>query len=249
MGASDGRIYWYPSRAPGSSVEEIDLGRRWGDIAPVGRVRDRRVVQGLTGQVEAHDFGGPMRLRIYVDRFVEPELAMAFLALEEHLKAGGVIGVAENHSKAWAGFVEGVPVIRGRGTSAKPLLVKTSRSFWNDSGTLAADDGVRLSSGIPETLADEGIVSSFSASGKQVTLAMDEGVRFRFEQQPVLVTHHRYWPCLRLPAEEQERNSQSYLSADRGVTWTWDITLEEALDVIVDYRRRGDDALRNPGGG
>ena len=226
------KLIYYPDSS--GTLERIDLGENLSDL----QVTPQRTVEDaytLSGSRYRTGRGGVLRVRIIDDRFTDSDLAYALESLWTHLELGGFCGVVENSGKAWAGYVESPPS-RGDTTllTGGNIYAPFTSGLAVD-GAIADDDIVCIQSNPPGIIREYCKVDSVSGD----TITLSDAVRYNYPSgSTVLVRHRDFFPAMRAPAETM--NTQ-IVTHDRRISFTLDLDLEEAPDLI--------EALDSSGGG
>lgn len=186
-----GLVWWYP--APGASLVSLSVRVARLQVTPE---RQGVGVQALSGRVHHATLGQADRLGLELapalsvtDDSDERRIRDRLASLEDHLLAGGTIGLAATASTAWAAALPSGSL----GTAGGTTLTATTGLPSAVAGALSA--GVRLvvRDSSPRQRREEHTVSS--ASGPLVTLA--HGVLGGMSGA-VLVRQRETYPALRL---------------------------------------------------
>ena len=219
------KIWFYPN--PPGDVVEIDLGEGLSDLQYREQV-DQSVSEGITGKISQVSYSSRAMVRIVDERFTTAALARKLFLLRNHLQAGGLISVAEDADKAVAGFTSAFP------PPAQNATVQLVARPWpyNGSATLASGDEIELLGSQPRSLRQFAAVDSLAAGD---VLSTSENTHYDYEGQGarwLLVRHRGFWPALRLPKESR---NEPVITHDHRISYTLDVELEEAIDVIESY--------------
>lgn len=203
-------------------VDVVDANRRNGGI-------NRSV--GLTREI----------VNIQRDRMNGSEdLAIQFVAMQNHLDRGGVVGFCADSDKAYA-----YPLI-ARPNSGDQTVGCAPNPFVDMAGSItpAANDYVTIESESPNSLREQGKIltnGTTPAAGGQITLK--QRIVFTYPRRAFL-RHYRFWPlCLRRPAGDVGRN---IITNERGFLFSLDIRLMVDLSALFAFHRSFDGIVRNP---
>jgi hypothetical protein len=215
-------IWYYP--VAGKGLERIDLGEPLSDWQPEF-VDDSTRFRGRGGHIAGVTFGGWERVVATLEQFSDRDLYGKLVALDRHLRAGGLCGIAHDSAKAWAGFSPG-PLLRGDDEVYTGGDAFYAASLATDAA-LAAGDEVVLVSAPPECSIDVVEVESVSADGSRIVLT--RGVLTDFTVGPILVRQHEFLPLGGLPADFRGR----ILTGDRNRLFTLELPLDSATERLV----------------
>ncbi|MFZ9975331.1 MAG: hypothetical protein ACO3GM_00840 [Candidatus Limnocylindrus sp.] len=244
---SGAAIWYYPNstRSAGGalSIQEIDLGEPFGalEAEPI-QVGALAKARGGARSLVIHQ--NSLRVRLFIDRVTDPDLVAALHTFESHMRRGGVIAVANNAAKAWAGYATSPPV---KGDT----VIRTSGNPWGAlSGStqqVAAGDQVWISSPSPESFRDVGVVDSAAfAAVDRITLA--SALAYSPALTPILVRHRDFYPALTMLDPNQDEPVVQMVANGRGVSV--DVDLVEALPTLARAARQGANYfLRSAAGG
>lgn len=203
-------------------VETVDANKRNGGI-------NRSV--GLTREI----------VNIQRDRMVGSEdLAIQFVAMQNHLDRGGVVGFCADTDKAFA-----YPLIN-RPNSGDQTVGCAPNPFVDMAGSItpAVDDYVVIESESPASIREQGKItvnSTTPAAGGTITLK--NRIAFTYPRRAFL-RHYRFWPlCLRRPAGDVGRN---IITNERGFLFSLDVRLMVDLSALFAFHRSFDGIKRNP---
>jgi hypothetical protein len=207
------KIYWYPDGGSYyGTLEVTSLGEDLSDLQE-RPLQPRESARSMDGRQGVTLTGvGFLEVRMVLERFATESVALALQTLNSYLLRGGIIGIAGDYSKAWAGYATTSPV-RGDTT-----ITTTGNVWYESTAALASGDIVCI-----ESLGDEGKrewADVSSESGGVITLSA--GLTYSFDESPVLVRHRDYYPAVYLP---QDQTGRPILTQDRRLSWTLDATL------------------------
>ena len=171
-----------------------------------------------------------LRVRLTVDRVSVADhagKARALRTLESHLRRGGVIAVAGDKSKAWAGYATKLP-------QRSDEVIRTSGNPWSAlSGStqqVAAGDEIVISSASPESYREWQEVDEATYGGvDRITLA--DPVVYSPALLPVLLRHWAFFPALVM--EDPNQTDPIVTSEDRGLTYSLDVDLIEHIPTLA----------------
>lgn len=189
-------IWYYPGStraAPAASlsVQEVDLGEPFGALDPAVE-HVAAVSESVSGVRVTQSQRNRLTVRLVVDRVTDADLMGALHTLEAHLQRGGVIAVANDATKAWAGYLTAPP-------TKGDTVFRTSGNPWGAlSGStqqVAAGDQVWIASRSPEAFRDVGVVASAAfATVDRITL--ESGMAYSPQLTPCLARHRDFYPAL-----------------------------------------------------
>jgi len=222
-------IFWYPD--PLGPVREIDLGSALSDLDGPHQTANQTVVEARNGAQFTQQANVRISVRVVVERFTDTALRRELEALINHLKRGGLCGLAEDRTKIVGGYCRPV-----RGTK---FLTIDEKPFgdWNSSAALVAGDEVVVMSDPATGLWETKLVSGFlaGARGDRVSMTGDpvmlgySGVEWGF------IRHYGFYPFLRMSVSGRNQNP---LSHDHRISYTLNMELEEAPDAYENMRGR-----------
>lgn len=205
-------ILWFFPAASGGQ-QEIDFGEILSDLQ-VEVVQIGSSQRSLSGRPYDLQLGGYFQVRVVLERFDSAVLERQFRSLQAHLFRGGVVGVAADKDKAWAGFSTS-QVLDGS------TFIDTAGSpFYNSAAALAVGDQVWVQSHIPERSFEIQTVNAFD--GNRVTF--DSGLLYDYKSTPVMVRHRDFWPVMVLARSARNR---PFITHDHRLNSTLDLLLEE----------------------
>lgn len=219
MGTS--KIWLYPHAY--GTVTEIDLGETLSDLQFTPTV-DQAISEGMTGIQAITRFSARAAVRVVHERFTSAAVAREMYMVEDHLKAGGVIALAVDNLKAWAGYATTIPT-RGDTT------IEVANQVWpyRANATMDTGDEVEILSNQPRVFREFREVTG-TITGNSLTLS--ESLRYAYRDEGaiwVLVRERGFWPALRLP---KEGRGAALVTHDHRIAYTFDAQLEEAIDVL-----------------
>lgn len=189
-------IWYYPGStratpAASLSVQEILFSEPFGALEPEPD-HTAAVAESVSGVRVSQSLRNRLRVRLVIDRVTDPDLMAALHTLESHLQRGGVIAVANEVTKAWAGYLLHTP-------NKGDTVFRTGGNPWGSlSGStqqIAAGDQVWVSSRSPEAFRDVGVVASAAfASVDRVTL--ETGMAYAPQLTPCLARHRDFYPAM-----------------------------------------------------
>ena len=213
------KIWYYPD--PAGAVVEIDIGEGLSDLQKNGAVV-QSASESVSGAVYTNQTSARSMVRVINERFTSYALARQLETLENHLRRGGVIAVAEESSKAFAGYLN-FPLPSSGATS-----FSLQGTPWPFAGviTLAGGNEFVLQSPSPKYLRELGLLTSHGAGN---TMTVPATV-YDYSAEPwVLFRTRGFWPLLRLPVGQR---NQKMLTHDHRISWTFDVQLEEHVDGL-----------------
>lgn len=233
MGAP--KLYWYPEAA--GPLQTCDLS---GVCSAFTALEVNPVVERAEGVSQN---GGrvvvvqrnSLRVRVYLRRFAGYTSAgqiviRKLLALREHLRAGGVVVVAGNQSKAWCSFAEGS---LSRGQTGINTRGELFGGALESAQAPAADDEIWIQGGWPGVQRELIKVSSYTSVAKKVSLAA--GLDFS-HTDPVFLYHRDFYVGLKLP---QDQVGSPLLTDELRRAWTLDLELEQDGNLIQTLSSQG----------
>ena len=211
-------LYWYPDSS--GSLEMLDFGAAFSDLQEFDLWR-RVDSRGGDGRVQSYFEGGGQRVRLVRERFRSNTIERALRALSAHLGRGGRVGFSLDHAKTWAAYTSGA---LSRGDT---MVYTGGNAFraWNSNAVIAASDEIVIESPSPEALREIQSVSSLSGG---VHITISRGAFYTYSL-PKMVRWRDFYPALFLPAELL---GTPFLTHDRRMNWTFDITLEVDPAII-----------------
>lgn len=239
-------IWYYPgstraSPAASLSVQEIDLGEPFGGLEPsVEHVA--AVSESVSGVRVTQSQRNRLTVRLVVDRVTDADLMAALHTLEAHLQRGGVIAVANDATKAWAGYLTATP---RKGDQS----FRTGGNPWGKlSGStqqVAAGDQVWVASRSPEAFRDVGVVAS-AAFGAFDRISLDGALAYHPQLTPCLARHRDFYPALVM----REPGTPIVQVVADGRAVSIDVDLVEHLPTLAQSAKRpADYYLRSGHGG
>jgi hypothetical protein len=220
------KIWYWPHDV--GTVEEIDLGEALSDLQFETRV-DQSVAEGITGIQSTQQYSSRAIVRVINERFSSASLARSLLALRDHLRRGGLCMVAEDSALAWAAFSTVVPT---RGA----VTVPTHAAPWPvvTNPTLPSGAEIEVLGSQPTGMREYTTLTG-TLTGNNPLTATFAALRFPYRDEGAawtLLRHRGFWPVLRLPIGER---NQPIVTDDHRLTYTLDVSFEEAIDVIAGY--------------
>ncbi len=215
------KLYWWPKAL--GAVQEIDLGECLSDLQRTVMV-EQVAIESISGVETVNRFSARSRLRVIQERFTDATLARKLRTLENYMQRGGVVGLAEDSDKAVAGFLNLPLPDRG----ATSLQLSGLPFPYNPSAALDIGDPVVLQSPSPEYLYEETAAGVALPAGS--TSATVEAIELDYTlQRWALFRHRGFWPLLRVPLAAR---TNTFLTHDHRISWTFDVPLEEVLPAI-----------------
>ena len=167
-----------------------------------------------------------LQVRVVDDRFTDGDLAYKLETLSTHLELGDFCAVCNDSSEAWAGYVDSAPA---RGDTVLTTGGNLYAAFTDGlavSASIGGGDIVCIQSTPP------GVIREFckvdSVSGDVITLT--DPIRFTYPAGSVVLVRHRdFHPAMRAPASLA---GTQIVTSDHRISFTLDLTLEEAPDLI-----------------
>lgn len=212
-------FYWYPG--PGAALKTVDIGRPLSNIAE-REVRREHTTDSFTGTRSRVVYDAYSQVQVTIELFTDASIIRELEAIENHLKSGGTIALAEESGANFGGYLIAPPA-RGATT------ITAFSNQWGAWGTATggAGDVLVLQSPAPEYKREK--LAMASRSGLTATFSAP-GVRYDYTDAPwVFVRDARFWPYLRLQAGAM---NQQLIFTDRRVSWTIEMALEEVPSRI-----------------
>ena len=199
--------------------QRLDWGYTLQKLTPI-LTRDR--VDTLDGIRRPYsvDFGAELRVQVRKERTADSTgIAREFVVLESILKRGGVIGLANDRTKAFAAYAT-TPIRAGDTTLY--LGPNVYAGLLPDALALAAGDQLVIESGNPEGKREQVTVSSVTV-GAGTTIALSTTVLQDYDETcGVMVRHQHFYPALRLPADQA---GATLVSDEYAALWTFEAEL------------------------
>jgi hypothetical protein len=175
------------------------------------------------------------------DRMVGSEdLAIQFVALQNHLDRGGVVGFCADSDKAFA-----YP-LSTRPNSGDQTVGCSPNPFTDRAGSITptAGDYIVLETESPASLREQcKITVNGTTPTAGGTITVKDPIAFNYRRRTFL-RHYRFWPlCLRRPASDVGRN---IVTNERGFLFSLDIRLQVDLSALFAFHRSFDGIHRNP---
>lgn len=214
-------LYWYPH--PSAGLRVLSLGEVLSDLQEVPVTVAAEVVAGGRWSRVVHRQG--WRIVLVLERFgsvAGSAVERGLVALEAHLRAGGLVGVSRRHDRMWAAQM-------GASVAAGDVVVPTSGNGftgWSTSAALAAGDQVVIESPDPDGRREVAIVDAVGL-GRRVTLS--EGTIYPWAPGS-FVRHRDCYPVCHAPIEA---HGGPIVVSDYRRTWTLRLTLEYSLDATL----------------
>lgn len=218
--AGNAAIWFLPK--PFGDIEEIDLGEPLSDLQRTVMVSEVSA-EAINGRISTVRLAARTRVRVLIERFVDPVLARKLRTLENHLQRGGVMAIAEDKDKAVAAFIEATP---DRGDNG---FVLQGRPFpFNPSAALEVGDFVTVQSPSPKYLYEEQEMALALPIGSNlVALSL---LTFDYTGEPWALFRHRgFWPVMQVPLASR---ASTFLTHDHRISWTFDLLLEESQPML-----------------
>ena len=218
------KIYWYPES--GGLLRKCDftgVANNFTTAEPAPQM-DRGVGISRVGGVRSSMNQNLTGYRFTLRRFsgvssAGQTLARKLEAIEEHLKLGGMICVANNASKSWSAFAKS-----NISQSDREIYV-TTETFGGalESGQVpAANDEIYLQAAYPNIRRERLVVSAYNSSTRKVTLGSLLGASWHLTA-PVFLHHRDFYVAMVLDPSLQ---GTPLLTSEFGRrAWTWDCTL------------------------
>ena len=216
-------IYYYPTSGFGAKLEIIDLGEVLSDLQ-MTPVRNSIDAMSYQGRFFRTNLNGRMQIRVLLERFTDRALVRKLYSLQAHLERGGLIGVTEHQHKSWAAYV-----LPGQGVAGATTVETGGNVFYNQSAAMEDLDEIVFQSSNPETKREWTRVSGDTIN-TETTLRLESALLYNYQQDPVLVRWHGFWPIMRLPANQLGR---PIVTHDHRISYTLDLTLEEDVGAIA----------------
>ncbi len=216
-------FFYYPDIE--GTLERIDLGENLSDL----QVTPQRTIEdaySLSGTMYRTVSGGSLLVRIVDDRFTDDDLAYTLESMWTHLELGGFCGACNDATQAWAGFASSPPQ-RGDTTIVTAGNAFSAYTDGLTTATLVSGDIICIQSGLPGLKREYLKVSSKSGG----TITLSEPVRYNYPSGSTIMVRHRdFYPILRAP---EGSIGMQPVTHDRRISYTLDISLEEAHDAIA----------------
>lgn len=200
-------------------VATLDWGYSLQKLTPI-LMRDR--VDTLDGLRRPYslDFGAELRVQVRKERTDDATgIARQFVILDSILKRGGVIGLADDRTKAFAAYAT-TPIRAGDTTIY--LGLNTYAGLLPDALNLVAGDQLVIESGNLEGKREQVTVSSVTV-GVGTTIALSTTVMQDYDETcGVMVRHRHFYPALRLPADQA---NVTLVSDEYAALWTFEAEL------------------------
>jgi hypothetical protein len=218
------KIWYYPDSF--GPVVEIDLGGALSDNRGPFMHVDEEAIEGGTGRVFSSFLNGRVQIPILVEGITDWALKRQLENLINHLKRRGTCFLAEDADLAIAGYLEGVPY---RNQTNIKMVEQPWRDACGVTGTLASGDEVVIQTASNPFKREVTTVST--NVGNKITLSKALLIDYQGDNSVhwVMVRHHGFYPALRLP---MDAINSTPLRHDHRISFTLDIVLEEAIDVL-----------------
>lgn len=207
------KLYYYPNG--GRSLEVVDLGEEVTDLTAVPAIRREDAI-ALDGSMSTAVLGPLWEVRVTLERFGSPgasSLERQLQALANHLRRGGLCGVALDSGKAWCGSQRGAT---GRGYS---YVATGGNAFapWNSGAALVSGDEVAVEGAPPDFSHEVHGVSSMTGT-RQVNLSES----IIFDRVGGWTRHRDFWPVCYMSAENAAKDP---ITHDHRRNYTLDLRL------------------------
>jgi hypothetical protein len=189
-------FYWYPGGT--GPLKQTDLGRLPSELKELSL---REVADAYSGiwSLSRLDLGGRFRVVVELRRIsllnsTGQSLEANLKNLVDHLQRGFYCGFSLDHAKTWGAWQSPGPSQGGT------VVYNASNGFsaWSSSGVLAANDGIVIESGNPDSYREIGLVSSVSGQ-----INLNSGVLYSHQSGYGCLARYRwFFPCLYLPADQ-----------------------------------------------
>lgn len=237
MGTS--KFFYYP-KPDARRLVTIDLGEVVGelfsdfefDIVDANR-RNGGINRSVGRQREI--------VNIQRDRLALSEnLAVQFVALQNHLDRGGVCGFCADSSKAYA-----FPLLK-KPESGDTTILCHANPFTDMVGSIDPQefDYITLETQSPSTIREQTQVKNNQTIPRAGGLIeLKDRIVFTYPRK-VFMRHYRFWPlCLRRPASEVGRN---IITNERGFLFSLDIRLFVDLSALFAFHHFDAEIGKNP---
>jgi len=233
------KFFYYP-QPDASRLVTIDLGEMIGELfsdytvdAVDADYRDGGMSRSVGRTREI--------VNIQRDRMVGSEdLAIQFVAMQNHLDRGGVVGFCADSDKAYA-----YPLSK-RPRTGEQSVGCSSNPFTDFAGSIipTVNDYVTIETESPASLREQNKITSVahitSAGG---TISLKNKIAFNYKRR-TFIRHYRFWPlCLRRPAGDI---GQNIVTNERGFLFSLDIRLFVDLSALFAFHRSFDGIRRDP---
>ncbi len=230
MGANDSKFWWYPD--PEGPARELDCGELLTFLDPVF-TRDREQVQTASRRILEGEFGGDLLLRVVWERVpLEDATGLAKFRKAQNLVshllgngqggAGGQVALCLDASVAFASYVDTV-------LSRDDTTIDTAGQLYPFmTGTLTADNQIRIRSAWPEQACE--IVGVSSVSGDTITTG--RGLYNNFRSTPTLIREEHTYIAMRLSGDA---NPSDLLTTEGGLHFTLTLPLVFDAAAFLDH--------------
>lgn len=224
-------FYYYPNG--GRSLETVDLGEGLQNLTATPAIR-REDATALDGSMSTAVLGPMWELRLLLERFGSPgasALERQLQALANHLRRGGLCGVAVDSDKAWCGLRAGAST---RGYTYCSTRGNAFAAWSAGAAVVASGDEVAVEGSPPDHTHEVRGVSSLTGS----TIALSEAMVF--DHRSGWVRHRDFWPVCYMRADDAAKEP---ITHDHRRNYTLDLRLvfspamlATALDGMVSLK-------------
>tara|TARA_R110000868_G_scaffold122400_1_gene324238 strand:- start:1952 stop:2845 length:894 start_codon:yes stop_codon:yes gene_type:complete len=206
-------LYYYPTG--GRTLETVDLSEELTNLTAVPAIRREDAI-ALDGSMSTVVLGPLWEVRIMLERFGSPganSIERKLQALANHLRRGGLCGVALDSGKAWCGRQSGAT---GRGYT---YVATGGNAFapWSAAAALVSGDEVAVEGAPPDFSHEVHGVSSMTGT-RQVNLTES----IIFDRVGGWTRHRDFWPVCYMSAEEAAKDP---ITHDHRRNYTLDLRL------------------------
>lgn len=205
-------LYYYPTGS--RALETVDLGEELTDLTAVPAIRREDAI-ALDGSMSTVVLGPLWEVRILLEHFGSPganSIERKLQALVNHLRRGGLCGVALDSGKAWCGVRQGTS---GRGYS---YAATRGNAFvaWSPLAALVSGDEVAIEGWPAITHEVRGVSSMTGAHQINTTEALV------YDHSGGWVRHRDFWPVCYMSAENAAKDP---ITHDHRRNYTLDLRL------------------------
>lgn len=216
------KLWWQPTGS--TRVYSLDLGRPFSQVDEFDLV-DESVSQSISGQRTRVVFSTTRAVDYTAELLDDYRVVRKLESLQQHLRSGGLVSVAEDGARTLAAFADGVP----NGTELDWFVNLFPYGTEANGFAPVAGDVLVLRGPGPQMLLEEAEVVS-SVLTTEVEL-LHNTIGAWDEQAWCLVRNKGFWPVLRL-----RRGVTRILETDRRINWRLHLQLEEpphAFDALA----------------
>jgi hypothetical protein len=221
-------VYYYP--VEGGAIREVDFGYSLQSLKPIEGYDNPTTINGI-GSPSFNPLLGRLRVHLRKERVPSltssgAVLAREFVALENHLRRGGVIGVALDRTKAFAAYVNTGLFAGGSTIDGGPNVY---RDVLSSALAMAAGDTICLESGNPDWRREQLKINTVSVGSLTFSITTTSAIVYdRDNASGVMVRHRDFYPALFLPQDQQDKE---IVTDENGTLWTFDAELQVAAGI------------------